>query len=249
VRAGLDSDVSFQSAQRLGSLAVSDDAVARLAAPTVAARTLATQSLWLSGNGSLDIADGALAIDYDAGAASPAGQVRGWVAAARNGGAWNRAGLTSSEAALRPDARAIGFGEASALLGLSGARTAVWRGQVVDASTLLVRTALPGDATLDDAVNFGDLLALAKSYNGANAYWAQGDFDYNGVVNFADLLILAKHYNQTTAGAPVVPGASAEFNAGVAAAFAAAAVPEPTTLGVLAIGGTGLLVRRRRRGD
>jgi T5SS/PEP-CTERM-associated repeat protein len=100
-----------------------------------------------------------------------------------------------------------------------------------------------GDADFSGVVNFDDLLALAKNYNKTGAQWTQGEFTRDGVVNFDDLLVLAKHYNQV---APAdVPGASAEFDADLAAAFAA--VPEPGSIGVAVTGAVLALGRRRRR--
>jgi len=69
-------------------------------------------------------------------------------------------------------------------------------GAAADASSVVVRTTISGDANLDSQVNFNDLLTLARSYNLAGQFWGQGDFDYNGTVNFNDLLILARNYNQ-----------------------------------------------------
>jgi hypothetical protein len=110
--------------------------------------------------------------------------------------------------------------------------------------TALGGTLLPGDADFNGTVNFNDLLTLARNYNQAVGRWGLGDFDLSGVVNFNDLLALARNYNATAPGA--IPGASAEFNADVAAAFAAA-VPEPTSLGSILLGGVTRVGRRRRR--
>jgi hypothetical protein len=96
-------------------------------------------------------------------------------------------------------------------------------------------------------VNFADLLALAKHYNatGDAAAWTTGDFTYDGAVNFPDLLALAKNYNQTVPAAGAIPGASAEFTADVAAAFAQ--VPEPSAACVLLLLAGGAAAGRRRR--
>lgn len=52
-----------------------------------------------------------------------------------------------------------------------------------------------GDITLDQVVNFDDLLVLAQHYGTATgAGWANGSFDGNGAVSFDDLLLLAQHY-------------------------------------------------------
>ena len=65
------------------------------------------------------------------------------------------------------------------------------------------------------------------------------------MVNFNDLLALAQNYNKAAPAA--LPGATAEFNADMASAFAQAAVPEPGTLGLIGIGAMGLIGGRRRR--
>jgi len=63
--------------------------------------------------------------------------------------------------------------------------------------TVLVKFTLYGDANLDGAVNFADLLLLAQNYGKTqNANWDQGDFDYNGSIGFSDLLDLAQNYGK-----------------------------------------------------
>jgi hypothetical protein len=61
-----------------------------------------------------------------------------------------------------------------------------------------LRVALAGDVTLDDAVDFADLLVLAQNYDTpAGATWQIGDFDRDGAVGFTDLLALAQNYDAT----------------------------------------------------
>ena len=102
-----------------------------------------------------------------------------------------------------------------------------------------------GDTDLNHAVNFDDLLALAKHYN-APGTWATGDFDGSGTVGFDDLLTLAKNYNFTSAA---LGGTSdlAGFSPDLAGdwALAQALLPEPTSL--LSIAGIARMVCRRRR--
>jgi hypothetical protein len=91
-----------------------------------------------------------------------------------------------------------------------------------------------GDANLDRAVNFADLLTLAQNYQRPGG-WALGNFDGLAGVNFADLLMLAQNYGFGTAE-------SLDFNTDLAMAFSL--VPEPATLALLV--GASLLALRRR---
>jgi hypothetical protein len=161
---------------------------------------------------------------------------------------WAAPGITSSTAAGNA-AAGVGYGEGSAVLGLSGTQTASWGGETVDATSVLARYTLLGDATLDGAVDFNDLVKLAQNYNTASGVeaWGSGDFTYDGNVDFNDLVKLAQNYNQALPAGPV-PGAAAGFGGDLAAAFAAAAVPEPGALSLVAVGAGALLGRRRRRG-
>jgi len=94
---------------------------------------------------------------------------------------------------------------------------------------------LAGDANHDRAVNFNDLLLLAKNYNATGANFARGDLNYDGVVNFDDLLILAKNYNKTlaapapAAAPPVAAAAPAVLTAPATAAAMSAATPAATS--------------------
>lgn len=220
------------------------------AAPvTSGTNVLVTKALSFSGTGKIDLTNNSLVFDYT-GASGPAlTTVRDAVVAGYAGGTWTGNGLTSSVAAANT-AYGIGFGEASAIYGISGTSTASFRGQTVDATSVLARFVPRGDANLDGNVNFNDLLTLARNYNVTGAAYTQGDFDYNGTVNFSDLLTLARNYNLALP-AEALPGAPVEFEADLAAAFAAAptGVPEPSTalLTVTAVT-CGMALRRRRPG-
>lgn len=101
-------------------------------------------------------------------------------------------------------------------------------------------TLLPGDANLDDAVDFADLVSLARNYNSTGKTWFDGDFDFDGEVSFSDLVALARNYS----------GQSLAANNSFSPLFqsdwqrALAIVPEP---GVLMTASIGLLLARRSR--
>jgi hypothetical protein len=94
---------------------------------------------------------------------------------------------------------------------------------------------LPGDADLDDDVDFDDLSALARYYGHLNdMMWMQGDFDGDGDVDLIDLTRLATYYQGGASQA------MADFQS------LTSKVPEPSMLGVALLGLT--LMRRRRHG-
>jgi hypothetical protein len=91
---------------------------------------------------------------------------------------------------------------------------------------------LAGDANQDSRVNVADLTMLLNNYNETGSVWKDGDFNNDHTVNVADLTALLNNYNQSI-GAGVVAGA---------------AVPEPSSIAMLAtIALTALLYWWRKR--
>jgi uncharacterized lipoprotein YddW (UPF0748 family) len=193
-------------------------------------RVLAVKNLSISGEGRVDLSDGGMVQDWNLIAASPLMLTRERI---RDGSIMS-SGATGSTA--------LGYGEASVVLGIEPAGTGTFMGQAVDGSSVLVRLTLKGDAGLDGRVDFNDLAALAQNYNTADgsAVWTGGDFNLDGNVDFNDLAILAQNYNGALPGEGVF---AADFAADLEAALAA--VPEPSGL-ALALG-VFMMGRRRRR--
>jgi hypothetical protein len=98
-----------------------------------------------------------------------------------------------------------------------------------------------GDANLDGAINFQDLVTLAQHYGQSTGSWAIGDFDGNNDIGFSDLVTLAQNYGFGTAGTLTSTDFASDW------ALAQSLVPEPTTLSLAVVAGT-FLVRRRRIG-
>ena len=87
--------------------------------------------------------------------------------------------------------------------------------------TVTVMYTLYGDTNLDGTVNGADLNTVLSNFNQTGMTWSQGDFNYDGTVNGSDLNTVLSNFNQHLS----VSGA----------------VPEPGTLGMLALGALALL--------
>jgi hypothetical protein len=114
-------------------------------------------------------------------------------------------------------------------------------GQTVDASSILFKHTYFGDVNLDGQVDVADLGVLATNWQTSQP-WSGGDFDYNGTVNVNDLGLLATNW-QAGVGSPLGPDFA---TAAAAVGLPSAAVPEPASIGLLALGAFGLNRRTRR---
>jgi hypothetical protein len=115
-------------------------------------------------------------------------------------------------------------------------------GYTASPTAATLTNALPGDANLDGTVNFTDFSTLLQNYNlPVTGGFEAADFNNDGVVNFTDFSTILQNYNLTLGAAgPVTPGAQ------IAAEVGGSSVPEPASLGMLALVGVGALARRRR---
>jgi hypothetical protein len=143
-------------------------------------------NLDVPGGAALDLNDGVLIVDYATEDPSPLATIRGYIIAGYNNGAWNGAGIKSTVAAGSAAGR-LGYAEAVEL-GLSS-----FAGEPIDATTVLVRYTIAGDADLDGDVDVADLGRLASNWQTA-APWSGGDFNYDGAVDVADLGLLASNW-------------------------------------------------------
>ena len=82
---------------------------------------------------------------------------------------------------------------------------------------------LPGDANGDGVVSDADYTIWADHYGATDATWAMGDFNGSGEVTEADYTIWADNYSDISS-----------------------ALPEPATLGLLALVGALTALHRRR---
>ena len=127
----------------------------------------------------------------------------------------------------------------------SNATFIVFEGQTITTKAILLRLTymddivLVGDMSSEDASS--DALIFAANY-GTGTTWSVGDLVHTGPVNSTDALLFAANY---VVGLPSLDGTT-----GNAAALGgnSAAVPEPSTIFLAALGsfGLGLLARRRK---
>jgi hypothetical protein len=119
-----------------------------------------------------------------------------------------------------PDpSRRLGYAD-NVLLGL-----AMFGGQPVDATSLLIKYTYAGDADFDGDVDVADLGLLASGWQ-QEGVWTGGDFDYSGLVDVADLGLLASNW-QAGVGSPLGPGSWEQALQTVGLG----SVPEPGTVG------------------
>jgi hypothetical protein len=162
--------------------------------------TSVVTSLNLASGATLDIGNNALVVDYSG--TSPVATARQQIVSGRGltglGATWTGAGITSSAAAqanaTEPESRSVGYAENSALpLG----PYAMFRGQAVDATSVLIAYTRTADANLDGLVDDEDVTVLGASYapGASNGVWALGDFEYNGFIDDDDVTLLGAFYN------------------------------------------------------
>ncbi|MBC8108103.1 MAG: PEP-CTERM sorting domain-containing protein [Anaerolineae bacterium] len=146
----------------------------------------------LTNTGTIDVNGGLLA-RYTTGSPLPA--IESQIALARNGGAWNQAGITSSNArAAVPKNKNLGTMEGVQFQQLYGAG-ALFNGIAVNNSTVVVKYTYNGDTDLNGIVDFDDYSRTDGGFNNNRTGWLNGDFDYNGIVDFDDYSLIDQAFN------------------------------------------------------
>ena len=200
-------------------------------AATTNTGTVAATSLVMSGTSKIDLASGKLELNYTG--VSPLATLRDYIGTGFNGGNWLGNRITSSAAAI-------------------SMFTALYYGGT--STQINVKLALYGDADGDGGVSINDFNALAGNFGVASGkFWTDGDFDYDGGVSINDFNRLASNFGKTLAAPSEGPNYTALALWGFAVAhhdeaafIAATGVPEPTALGLFAVGGLAGLRRRQR---
>lgn len=229
----------------------------------VAANRITVRSLMIDNTARLDLG-GAMIVH---GAADRLAEIRSSIAQARNGGAWDGNGITSSTASQ--DAS-----HATTLGSMTGAQFTAAHGAgstladvPIAANDLLVGYAYYGDADLSGDIAASDYVRLEAGFATGASDWLDGDFDADGTVNVDDYALIDLAYNdqegtlaRATAWIDGTDRSTGDMNRPALSqvvshyerfgqAYAAsllAAVPEPATPTVGIIG-LSLLIRRGRR--
>jgi hypothetical protein len=227
------------------------------------------RELKLFSSGRVDLNDNKMIVDYNGsspiGAVGTPDTITDYIANGRNNGVsgvWSGAGVTSSVA--NGSLFSLGVAEASQVFGISGAQTATFGGQTVDATSVLVKFTYYGDTDLNGLVNFDDYARIDNSFNTGALGWYNGDFNYDGVINFDDYSLIDFAYNTQSVtlnqALKIIDGQDAgvhgdaldrvrehlaEFGQDYANAFASH-VPEPTSLSLIGLAVAGTARRRRR---
>jgi hypothetical protein len=155
---------------------------------------IAVDQIALGAGAKLDVRDVPIVDNGDAAgtwAGSAYTGVAGLVAAGRNGGAWDGAGIVSSLAGNN-DYATIAVATAGDILGLTGTSTATWNGQTVHASSVLIQYTYGGDANLDGHINIDDYAQIDAHapFNGVVHGWFNGDFNDDGNIDIDDYAII-----------------------------------------------------------
>ncbi|CAN5413941.1 hypothetical protein BH09PLA1_BH09PLA1_21980 [soil metagenome] len=258
-----DATLTVSTSQSISTLTADQNALVRIAPGTSSTVMVGTLQLDALTGAKLDVADNSLMLFN---ASRP--QVESLIRQARNGGAWDGPGITSSTAASEVDPRismlaVISGGE---FLSLNG-ENATFNLFTVTATDVLVKLTYYGDTDLNNVVNFDDYARTDAGFNNTLTGWLNGDFDYNGVVNFDDYALIDLAFNsqmQTLARAVsflngddrsergmndpalrIVQEHFAQFGEGYAQQFLNS-VPEPASAIAAAMLTAPLLVRRRK---
>jgi hypothetical protein len=158
-------------------------------------------------NGTLDLGNNDLIVDYALGA-SPRAVFEDMVRSGFNFGDWLGKGITSSTAAnpLSNGNFALGVAENGQLVNPFGNGTTgpLFDGQSIDNTTVLVKFTHRIDLDFDGVVTGNDAAVFNGAYSegDSGATWMTGDVDYDGTWSSNDAAIFNSYYDEGLASLP-----------------------------------------------
>ncbi|MEA2710136.1 MAG: lysozyme [Phycisphaerales bacterium] len=154
---------------------------------------LSVKQLVMSNSARLDLADNDMIVDYTG--ASPAGTfaggvytgLAGLIQSGSNFGGWDGNGIVTTHADAAGGLTTLGIGEASDLLGIGGAETALFGDETVDATSVVIKYTYAGDANLDGIISGDDYSSIDFNVSSVGAFgYSNGDFNYDGIISGDD---------------------------------------------------------------
>ena len=173
---------------------------------------------------------------------------------ARNGGAWDMLGITSSAARDNPTHNTtLGLLLGSEFKFMNGA-TATFNGRDVSDNDTLIKYTYYGDTDFNGRINFDDYVRLDNGFNNHLSGWMNGDFDGNGQVNFDDYVLIDLAFNTQgqTLGSAIQLASNAEPSRRIDTCISGADFLLPAVVPEPAMGcwiGFALLAATRPRGS
>ena len=188
--------MTFNASQHIKSLDVSGTATLSAGGSKV----LIVKSL--SAAGRLNLTDNDLVLDYSG--ASTLGNwngssytgVLGLLQAGRHDGDYAGNGIVTNQLnAMAPNTlTTLAAAEASDVLGITGGQTALFDGQAVDATSVIVKYTYTGDANLDGQITGDDYFLIDSAFPANATGWINGDFNFDGVINGDDYFLIDSNF-------------------------------------------------------
>jgi autotransporter-associated beta strand protein len=203
-------------------------------------------SLAVGSGSSLDITNNALIVNYGTGA-DPLTTIQSYLTDSYNSGWTAGEILSSSVASLNASQSALIYsvGYADGADGITG----------VPSGEIEILPTLAGDAKMQGNVVFGDFQLLSQYFGQANTTWDEGNFTYGSTTNFGDFQLLSQNFGQSASALSAgevasINGFASQFGEEFEAnpdgiGYSLVSVPEPASVGLLAVAGISLLARRR----
>jgi hypothetical protein len=230
----------FNGSTSAGSVVLQSGSTASIATPSGTPCVVQVSSLSIGANSTFDIGNNELLINYGVNA-DPISTIQSYLAGS---------GIISSMVA------SLNAGQGSPVYGIGYADSADGIVSGLSSGQIEIMPALAGDAKLEGDVDFGDFQILTQFF-GQSGGWDEGNFTGGSTIDFADFQLLSQNFGAnsaalTSAEIASLNGFAAQFGDELAVnsdgvGFSLVSVPEPMSAGLLVVGASALLLRRKRK--